>query len=275
VRREELADLAEEVLAEEAHEQQGGSFELVECSISRTHRSQTFRVSIDRVGGVSVEDCARVSRKISLRLDGNPLLHGAYQLEVSSAGMNRPIWSAEHFARYEGEPVLLELTDQDAKPRFVHGTIGPLETGDSPGVWILPERGERFLAPLPLIARANLRMDPWRAARRKRAEADENPGAHSNQGRPSNKGRPEDEGRQDTDREDIDREDIGREDIGREDIGREDIGREDIEDTLASRTDRPIRREGASRAPGLDAKRGVPERRNRARTGKEGKDRHS
>lgn len=127
MRREELVTLVEGVLEDER-------LELVECSISRTTRSQTFRISIDRAeadreGGVSIEACARVSRKIATLLDGNPLLHGQYQLEVASAGMNRPIWRPEHFIRFEGEPVTVELSDPGAKPRFVHGILGPRETG--------------------------------------------------------------------------------------------------------------------------------------------------
>lgn len=156
MRREDLAALAEVVLEEEG-------FELVECTISRTNRSQTFRVSIDREGGVPIEACARVSREIATRLDANPLLHGAYQLEVSSAGMNRPIWKPEHYVRFSGEPVRMEVSDGEVSggspQRFLNGRIGPV---DEAGVWILLEGDRRRLVPFPEIVRAQLRMDPWK-----------------------------------------------------------------------------------------------------------------
>jgi ribosome maturation factor RimP len=164
VRREELVELAQSIAQEEG-------FELVECTISRTNRSQTFRFAVDREAGVSIEDCARISRKIALVLDGNPLLHGAYQLEVASAGMNRPIWKREHYERFAGEPVVIQLADPEANPRTVQGSIGPL---DEHGVWILSGRGDRRLLPLETIAKAQLRMDPWkrRAASQGAAEGD-------------------------------------------------------------------------------------------------------
>jgi len=80
-------------------------YELVECSVSRTARSQTFRIAIDREAGVPLAACERASRLIAGLLDANPLLRGAYQLEVSSAGMNRPIWSEAHFQRFRNERV--------------------------------------------------------------------------------------------------------------------------------------------------------------------------
>ena len=151
MRREELVSLVQPLLLEDG-------FELVECSVSRTPRSQTFRVSIDREVGVPVEACARISRRIADLLDANPILHGSYQLEVSSAGMNRPIWSADHFRRFRGERARFELTGSETRTAL-QGTIGALE-GD--GVRIRTDAGEEMLLPLARIARANLHMDPWK-----------------------------------------------------------------------------------------------------------------
>jgi ribosome maturation factor RimP len=150
VRREDLVELVRPIVDSEG-------YELVECSISRTQRSQTFRFSIDREGGVTIEACARLSRAIASALDTNPVVRGTYLLEVSSAGMNRPIWSAEHFARFAGERVRVELVEGD--PKNLAGTIGPLE---GEGVWIRPDRGEAKLVGLREISRAQVQIDPWR-----------------------------------------------------------------------------------------------------------------
>jgi ribosome maturation factor RimP len=140
--------LVEPILEEE-------EYELVECSISRTQRSQTFRVSIDREDGVTIEACARISRALVSLLDTNPSLRGTYQLEVSSAGMNRPVWTAAHFRRFAGERVRV----QKREGQHLSGTIGPLE---GEGVWIRPEKGDAVWVALDEIHRAEVLMDPWR-----------------------------------------------------------------------------------------------------------------
>ncbi len=153
VRQAELAELVRPLLNEE-------KCELVECSVSRTAHGQTFRVSIDREGGVPIEACAHVSRKMALLLDANPLLRGTYQLEVSSAGMHRPIWSVEHFLRFQGAPVRIELADPAANPRRIRGTIGPVE-GERVRIRLEGNGGEIVLS-LGEIGRAQLNLDPWK-----------------------------------------------------------------------------------------------------------------
>lgn len=152
MRRDEFAELVRPLL-----EQEG--VELVEFGISRHQRSQVFRVSIDREDGVTIDDCARLSRGIADLLDARPLLRGTYQLEVSSAGMNRPIWSLEHFRRFEGEEVRIELDAAGSGGRSLRGTIGPVEGLD---VWILLSGGERRLLRMEEIGKARLHMDPWK-----------------------------------------------------------------------------------------------------------------
>ncbi|HPF74058.1 MAG: ribosome maturation factor RimP [Rhodanobacteraceae bacterium] len=59
--------------------------------------------------GVTVEDCEAVSREVEAVLDINDPIPGRYQLEVSSPGIDRPLFSAEQFARHVGETVKLQL----------------------------------------------------------------------------------------------------------------------------------------------------------------------
>jgi ribosome maturation factor RimP len=159
VRREELVELVAPLLVEEG-------FELVECSVSRTTHSQIFRVSMDRDGGVSIEGCERISRRLGDLLDANPILRGAYHLEVSSAGMDRPIWTLEHFRRFQGETAQVEIAGESGKNRSVQGTIGPLD-GDHL-VMVLRDGREEVLS-LGTVLRARLRMDPWKPRSRRPA----------------------------------------------------------------------------------------------------------
>jgi ribosome maturation factor RimP len=157
LRREELAVLVDPVLAEEG-------FELVTCSISRTPRGQAFRFALDREEGVPVEACARISHRISLLLDANPLLRGNYTLEVSSAGMTRPIWKPEHFRRFEGEKVRFDWTPAGGPPKGVQGVLGPME-GES--VQVRMGTSEAPWIPLSEISRAQVQLDPWKTRPRK------------------------------------------------------------------------------------------------------------
>jgi ribosome maturation factor RimP len=160
VRREELGELVEPILREEG-------FELVECSISRTPKSQVFRFFVDREEGVTVEGCSLLSRRIALLLDANPVLRGAYLMEVSSAGMDRPVWKPDHFRRFAGEVVRFEVEGSDGRAKPVQGRIGPLE---GEGVRIRLDSGEERVFRFAEMGRAHLHMDPWKARPRTAAE---------------------------------------------------------------------------------------------------------
>lgn len=87
-------------------------------------RYTTLRIYIDREEvGVSLEDCEKVSRQISSVMDVEDPIDGEYTLEVSSPGMDRPLYTAAHYARYIGEQVNLRLRlARDGRRRF-KGTI--------------------------------------------------------------------------------------------------------------------------------------------------------
>ena len=129
MRREELEELIRPVL-------QDAGLELVQCSVARGGRIQNIRIILDHPSGLSVDTCGKASRRIATLLDANPLLRAAYSLEVSSPGMRRPIWSAEHFRRFVGERVRINLRESSPGPHFIMGIIGPDE-GDA--IWIEPE----------------------------------------------------------------------------------------------------------------------------------------
>lgn len=73
-------------------------------------RHSLIRIYIDKPEGVNVDDCARVSRQISAVLDVEDPIPGQYTLEVSSPGVERPLFKAEHFAKYVGETIQVRLT---------------------------------------------------------------------------------------------------------------------------------------------------------------------
>lgn len=65
--------------------------------------------STDPEKGIDVDDCARVSRELSLVLDVEEPIRTHYRLEVSSPGMERPLFTVEQYKRYIGHQVKLKL----------------------------------------------------------------------------------------------------------------------------------------------------------------------
>ncbi len=82
------------------------------------------RLYIDAEAGITVDDCERVSRAVSEVLDAEDPVAGQYTLEVSSPGLERPLRTAAHFARFVGETVFVELVQpQDGRRRFTGALV--------------------------------------------------------------------------------------------------------------------------------------------------------
>jgi len=89
--------------------------ELVEFDMFKAGKREVLRIYIDKANGVDVEDCAAVSRRLSDALDQDEsLIEGAYTLEVSSPGIDRPLKSTRDFERNLNQ--LLRITRETGKP---------------------------------------------------------------------------------------------------------------------------------------------------------------
>ncbi|SMB89981.1 ribosome maturation factor RimP [Pasteurella testudinis DSM 23072] len=83
--------------------------ELVGIECQRSGRFLTVRVYIDKDGGVSVDDCADVSREVSALMDVEDLIADKYNLEVSSPGLDRPLFTLAHYQRFVGQEIAVHL----------------------------------------------------------------------------------------------------------------------------------------------------------------------
>lgn len=89
-----------------------------------------LRVYIDCPGGVDISQCEAVSRPLSDALDEADPIEGSYTLEVSSAGIDRPLKKRSHFAAFLGSDVELRTyRPVDGKKEF-HGRLAGYENGD-------------------------------------------------------------------------------------------------------------------------------------------------
>lgn len=102
----------------------GLGYELVGVEwTSDTRGRRVLRVYIDVEDGVTVDDCEIVSQQISALLDVEDPIPGSYLLEVSSPGLDRPLFTLEHYRRFVGHKVRLTLSRPKAGQRRFSGVI--------------------------------------------------------------------------------------------------------------------------------------------------------
>ena len=127
-------------------------FDLVDVELSGGRQHRTLRVYIDGPHGVTVDNCAEVSRQLSAILDVEDPFSGSYTLEVSSPGLDRPLVKPADFHRFEGAPIKVRLFHGlDGRRNFT----GQLVETTADGV-VLEVDGERFSLPFDDIERARL-----------------------------------------------------------------------------------------------------------------------
>jgi ribosome maturation factor RimP len=131
--------------------------ELVDVEHRREGRGAVLRLLIDKAGGVSLDELTRVSREVSDLLDAEPeAVPGAYTLEVSSPGINRPLTRPAHFAAYVGKRVHVR-TRTPVEGR--HSFRGVLSAADDRGVSVTGDDGETHPLAYDVIARAQYQHD--------------------------------------------------------------------------------------------------------------------
>lgn len=112
-------------------------YELVELEFAAGRAHGVVRLFIDREAGVTLEDCAAVSRAVSALLDSEDPIPHAYSLEVSSPGFDRVLRTRAHFGRFVGSRVFVELKEPRAGRRRY---TGKLLTVDEAGIELEVER---------------------------------------------------------------------------------------------------------------------------------------
>lgn len=98
-------------------------FDLVDVETIGGRSHQTLRVYIDCRGGITVDDCANVSRHLSALLDVEDPVPGSYTLEVSSPGLDRPLVTPADFQRYRGQTIKLRTHEPVAGRKNFTGRL--------------------------------------------------------------------------------------------------------------------------------------------------------
>ena len=98
-------------------------FELLGCELSKQGGQNVLRVTADSPAGVSLDDCARISRQVSVVLDVEDPIGGHYNLEVSSPGLERPLNTIDHYRRFIGRKAIVRLYKLRRGQRQICGII--------------------------------------------------------------------------------------------------------------------------------------------------------
>lgn len=127
-------------------------YQLWGLEFSGSGKRSLLRVFIDGPRGVSVEDCAGASRQISSLLDVEDPISGEYMLEVSSPGMDRPLFSAAQFEQFVGHEIKVKLTLPYEGRRNYKGLLSKVENNEARIV----VAGFEYSLPMELIEKANV-----------------------------------------------------------------------------------------------------------------------
>jgi ribosome maturation factor RimP len=145
-------------LAAPLAENEGMELVDIELRHEGSRGGRVLRVYLDKTGGPTVDDLGRVSRQLSELLDGQEVVSGAYTLEVSSPGINRPLKRPEHFARFIGKRVRIRTRDLIGGRRSFLGILQDV-AGESITV---AQEGTRYDIPFSAIEKSNYEHD-WSA----------------------------------------------------------------------------------------------------------------
>lgn len=144
-------------------------FELVKLDMASLGRRTVLRIFIDDPDtGVTLEDCVKVTRVLGLALEGDEIVPGPYNLEVSSPGINRVLSKPEHFIRFVGKEAKIEYSGDGGEKKIA---IGIIAAADGAGVTISSAPGELVIG-MGRILRANLHGEKWEIGKRENRKKD-------------------------------------------------------------------------------------------------------
>ena len=128
-------------------------YELVGIELTGQSKGATLlRIYIDHADGITLDDCVAVSHQVSGVLDVEDPIKENYRLEVSSPGLDRPLFEVAHFERFKGSKVRIKTqTKIENRHRFT-GVLGGVEENQV----LIEEDGTLYRIPIDLIDSARV-----------------------------------------------------------------------------------------------------------------------
>ncbi len=131
-------------------------YEFLGYEYGQANRRAVFRLYIDRPGGISTQDCSRVSYQVGAMFDVENPVEGQYVLEVSSPGLNRPLFARAQYEKQLGQRIKVRLYAPLLQRKNFAGVLKRVEEGQ---ICLLLEEGNEVLLPFSDIEKANVIAD--------------------------------------------------------------------------------------------------------------------
>ena len=141
------------------------AIERLKAVVRRERGTYVLAATVDRERGVDTDLCEQLTRYIERRVDSLSPPIGSYTIEVSSAGLDRPLLTPAHFARFTGQPARI-ITHLKVANRVEFS--GPIESADEAKVTLADRYAGRVEIPYEAIKRAHLVYEPAQDLKRKR-----------------------------------------------------------------------------------------------------------
>jgi ribosome maturation factor RimP len=129
--------------------------ELVDIEYRRESKGWVLRLTLEKEGGVTLDDCTRVSQEVGRSLDVEDFIQTPYTLEVSSPGLTRPLKTEKDFMKYRHRFIKVKTVDPIENRRQFKGKL----LGVSENRIEIEVEGGVFQIPLSNVAKANLEID--------------------------------------------------------------------------------------------------------------------
>jgi ribosome maturation factor RimP len=133
----------------------GSDIELVDVEYVKEHTGWVLRVFLDKPDGIDLDDCQSVSLELDKKLDEEDPIPGAYSLEVSSPGLERPLRKASDYERFAGRRVQIRTYSGIHGRKRFEGILEGLQDDKV----LLKWEGETIEIPLEQVSKANLAME--------------------------------------------------------------------------------------------------------------------
>jgi ribosome maturation factor RimP len=128
--------------------------EIVELTLKPSGNRSILRLLIDKEGGIKLDECAAVNRKLGDIIEKEGLINEKYLLEVSSPGLDRPLKNKRDFEKHNGEEVDIWLNKPMMDKSFLNGKIGKAAEDD---VAIIDKAGNEITVSYSTINKAKLK----------------------------------------------------------------------------------------------------------------------
>ena len=150
--QEKIRQLIEPVIESE-------DMEIIDVECLKMKFRWLVRIYIDKEGGVTVDDCSKISKQAGDILDVYDVLPGSYTLEVSSPGLDRPLTRDKDFIKYRGSAVRIKTGEKLDGAKNFHGILIDYLDEDGRNTLIVDVSGKTYRIPRDLVVKAHIEYE--------------------------------------------------------------------------------------------------------------------